>query len=271
MVGSYSNELRTHLEAYKKRRLGVDASGRWRKKTYEHILPPSLRMLNILEPIRAEVSEYLASRKSVQLHRDFAHLNSSQAMCFNLFFPLLARWRTRLAPGMTGLPFDPSRVADWQFEHIRDPTEGTNFDAYVRTKEGTEHLFEVKLSESEFGKAENDSHHRKKLDSIYQPRLRGKIDPAFLKPNRFFTHYQLLRNIAYVEPDLGVGVTFILPQANPRLRPALERVLAALSPDVARFTRVIHLEELVERLRKVRHLHLASYFDCFGEKYTPFG
>jgi len=42
---------------------------------------------NILATISPALEEYLAAHPEIKLHRDSHNLNSSQAMCFDLFFP----------------------------------------------------------------------------------------------------------------------------------------------------------------------------------------
>ena len=89
---SYPKRLREHLSTYKRNRLGVKKDGVWVKncKKYPHILPRKAYKLNILETIRSELWAHEKVR-SLSLHRDFHHLNSSQSMAFNLFFPFFGR------------------------------------------------------------------------------------------------------------------------------------------------------------------------------------
>ena len=62
--------------------------GNWRGKFYPHILPKEKKDLNIIEGIRNDFWPYL-NKTDIKLHQYFHHLNSSQALCFNLFFPLI--------------------------------------------------------------------------------------------------------------------------------------------------------------------------------------
>ena len=89
---SYQTALKKHLAEYKANRLGVREAGVYRKtgRAYQHLLPSNLRYLNLLESIRAEFREYLRHNPAIRLHPDFHHLNSSQALAFNLFFPFLS-------------------------------------------------------------------------------------------------------------------------------------------------------------------------------------
>src|SRR5437016_2505270 len=91
---SYQEQPRHHLVTYKRDRLGITQSGtfryRGREITRAHILPRELRWLNVLESIRAEVRAYISANHRLRLHRYFHHLNSSQAVALNLFYPFLA-------------------------------------------------------------------------------------------------------------------------------------------------------------------------------------
>ena len=134
---SYQMALRKHLGEYKANRLGVREAGIYRKTghAYRHLLPSALRYLNLLESIRAEFRDYLRHNPTVRLHPDFHHLNSSQALAFNLFYPYLSaggeasRWIAQaLGPG--------GDVREWHFEHVPDPEEGTNVDVAWQNSEG---------------------------------------------------------------------------------------------------------------------------------------
>src|SRR4051794_28177256 len=107
----YASALREHLVRYKTDVLRQTESGKWRNgREYDHILLPENRGLNILTGIREEFWKYFedqeaTARKPAKLHRDFAHLNSSQALAFNLFFPFLESSRRRREILLSALGF----------------------------------------------------------------------------------------------------------------------------------------------------------------------
>lgn len=84
------HQLLAHLADYKRERLGVQKNGVWigRYGPVEkaHILPKEKYKLNLLDDVREAFFD--SEQGEVPLHRYFHHLNSSQAMCINLFF----RW-----------------------------------------------------------------------------------------------------------------------------------------------------------------------------------
>ena len=87
-MATYQQILQRHLATYKATRLGVKEAGTFvhngRELHYAHILPKDLRWLNVLEPIRAEVREYIELHRDLKLHKYFHHLNSSQAFAFSV-------------------------------------------------------------------------------------------------------------------------------------------------------------------------------------------
>lgn len=172
----YQQRLIEHLIDYKHTVLGIREPGvfRYRGKLLkmDHILPRDQQWANLLEPARSLAVAYLEANKTLRLHRYFHHLNSSQAFAFNLFFPFFATGSS----GSNALlrAFDqPSTLAWWEPEAVPDPDEATNLDARWQLADGTTVLCEVKLSEADFGKARADDKHRKKLQTIYSPRLTG--------------------------------------------------------------------------------------------------
>jgi len=267
---SYQTRLRQHLAEYRRTRLGVREMGVWRRngKKYAHILPETLKRLNILETVRAEFWTYQTA-KSVKLHEDFHHLNSSQAMCFNLLFPLFG-WQYRNPTRLfRALNLGDDAVLDWGFEHVVDSTENTRFDFYAKLGSGERLLFETKLSENGFGQAKVDSRHLRKLRDIYIPMLRGKIDPSYLEPSLFFRHYQLLRNIAYAEPSGRKRVFLLMPRDNSSLQREFTFLKSALSPDMRAVVRVVWLEDLVRQLKRgVDEPMFAAHLALFEEKYV---
>lgn len=268
---SYSELMKSHLGSYKTARLGITASGKWRDREYRHILPQSDRMLNILEPIRSDFGDYLASHPDLKLHKDFAHLNSSQAACINLFLPLLTG-KLAVEPRDQGpLPFSTTSIASYRFEHVPNDIEGTNFDFWARTENSQEIFCEFKLTEGEFGRARNDERHQQKLNDIYLPMLKGKVNPELLVPDRFFSHYQLLRNIAYADPSRSASVVFLVPRANERLVQPLAEMREWLSPTMRSLVSVLYLEDIVSQFRQSLDRHLSAYFDAYAEKYLPEG
>jgi hypothetical protein len=273
-LAPYAQALAESLARYKVRRLGIEEDGRYVRsgRTYPHILPEHLRFLNLLEAIRAEFIDYLHQESThIRLHRDFHHLNSSQALAFNLFFPYLRDTQgAALISSAVGVQRD---VAAWDFEHVPDAEEGTNVDVAWASPEGGWTFCEVKLTETSFGTSRSDDRHRQKLTNIYLPRLRHLVDDSFLNADVFFEHYQILRNVALLHDHPEHRVVFLLPQANSALHPPLSKVLSCLKPLARNRISVTYLETLLETLaqKSVSNGLLQSYPHQLREKYIPAG
>jgi hypothetical protein len=283
---TYEERLRAHLAKYKFRVLRVLESGLWKgartgvlaKRPY--ILPPESQRLNILAPFRqrfwAEFDGAAGGEgRAPQLHRDFAHLTSSQAMCFNLFYPLVVDrdWARAFVQGVLGLKDAvPKTLA---FEYVEDPEEATHFDFFIELDSGStgggKLYLETKLCELGFGSSELDQSHREKLARVYAPRLEALIDPKWLEPEAFFRRYQLLRSLCYLAKPQNL-LFIVLPQANDPLRKALQ-VLPEITERALRDrVRVLYLEELIEKLKPLlrgRDEALKAHYREFDEKYLP--
>ena len=116
----YNQLIKRHLSDYKIKTLGIRRDGIWKQngRRYPHILPEDREILYILPVYREDFCDYLDT-KGIKLHQDFHHLNSSQAMCFNLFFPFLVENKLGvLISDVMSLP--PNEIKDAAFEKVMD-------------------------------------------------------------------------------------------------------------------------------------------------------
>jgi len=276
---TYEGRLRAHLAKYKFRVLRVLESGAVKgartgvvaKRPY--ILPPESVRLNILAPFRARFwAEFEGVEgRAPQLQRDFAHLTSSQAMCFNLFYPLVVDrdWARAFVQGVLGLKdAAPKRLA---FEYAEDPDEGTHFDFFIELERGAKLYLETRLCELGFGAAELDPQHREKLARVYVPRLTALVDAKWLEPEAFFRRYQLLRSLCYLgEP--GNLLFLVLPRANQPLAKALEVLPEITERALKDRVRVLYLEDVVARIgaiARARDEAIRAHYREFDDKYLP--
>jgi hypothetical protein len=245
----YSDRLTAHLARYKSTRLSIQEDGVWVRtgQSYSHILPATRLEENVLSQVRDAFWSY-ARANGIRLHRDFHHLNSSQAFAFNLFFPFFR-------PGgdppslLRALGLPDRALASWAFEAVLDPAEGSNFDVHWTYVAGGAVACEVKLSEAGFGAARPDAAHLEKRERIYLPRLIGKVAPALLNEDEFFTHYQLLRNVAFADPAAAHHALFILPRANASLRTTLEAFVdGVVLPTLRPFVHIAFVEDILSDL-----------------------
>jgi hypothetical protein len=177
---SYQETLKKHLAEYKLRDLGISESGvflyQGEERKLPHILPFADRSHNLLKEAAPALEKY----PRIKLHRYFHHLNSSQALALNLFFPYFEGGPESAAALLRALGRE-GVLASWEPEAIPDLVEASNIDALWTTADGTKTFCEVKLSGIGFGKAVNDERHRKKLDEVYREKLAPHLTPDQLE------------------------------------------------------------------------------------------
>lgn len=247
-MNDYKTTLLVHLATYKNAVLGVHEDGVWSRnnRLYPHILPSDKADLNLVSGVRALwATSPKASR--VKRHRDFHHLNSSQAFAINLFFPLLHARDVHVLL-LRALGVSAGAIEDWNFEVIIDRAELTNFDIVLQL-EGRRRVFiEVKLTESDFGAVSDSDTQRRRRDLIYLPRLAAKVSVSALEIPHFFKMYQLLRNASYAATDYG-QVVFIMPRQNRAVAAVAERFTSeVVSEDYRPLIRTVFAEDLVASL-----------------------
>jgi hypothetical protein len=258
------------LAEYKISAEGVRQNGVWRrnKKEYPHILPIEMGELNILRPYREEFWEWFRHQR-IKLHTDFHHLSSSQAMCFNLFFPFIAENGKYLH--LLSKPFVVNgEISKVEFELILDNREGTNFDFCIFANSRT--LFELKLTESDFGGGNHDESHFSKFDEVYSPRLGGKFRPEFCSRDVFLRNYQIMRNVWNLAPETGDKLVFLAPRANKSLQKGLAFLHSCVSGEYRSRVSVMYLEDAVSAIEhgvSERAARMREQFKLFRLKYLP--
>lgn len=270
----YRDLVLEHLSAYKVDALGIEEDGIFNYRGNEipksHILPLADKDRNIIEKFR---EKYFSSQYSnIKLHRFFHHLNSSQALCINLFFPLIALNRLHLFWSFLGLDGAADLFPLFEKESdIEKTARKTSFDFFVSG--GDSKVFvEVKYTENGFGKAKNDEEHRRKFENTYLPILKQKssfLMPQCSQSDFFFSHYQLLRNLVHVsETDY---VVLLFPSANTEADREAYFAYTDLLTDAGRDRlKIVYLEEFVPFLEKqTAGTGLEGYFKIFQEKYLP--
>lgn len=223
-----------HLGKYKKSKLNISDPGYYRGKIYPHILPKGHESQNILAPYSGHLktSQYLAN---IKLHTNFLHLNSSQAMCINFFYPLILSKKLELITSILGIEgnVDYDSVAFEKESTVEKRKERkTNFDFYLKINSGskneTQIFFEIKYTEEGFGKAKNDKGHIDKYNRTYKDALDKTIwiENIFKAMPSFFEHYQIMRNLLAI--DDKSYVVFIYTEDNDAIRKAAEEAKTSI-------------------------------------------
>lgn len=266
-----------HLSNYRKNVLGLQDEGifhyRGRQIPIGHILPCDDQELNILAPYR---DTFLKSphRSSIKLHKYFHHLNSSQALCINLFFPLIASQRNDLLLHVLGAPADMKPIPRFEAESIleKNAKRRTSFDFHLPCTTGRQVFVEVKYTENSFGGALHDEHHIHKYHDTYQELVTRS--PFLVEKCRDCTHfldnYQVMRNLVHL--DHQSDVVFLFPRMNQNVKKQAENAREHFVAEHARHKlRILFLEDVVAELKqKTRNEPLGEYYAAFEQKYLGF-
>lgn len=269
----FDQSVKKHLASYRRDVLGVAESGTWNDMEYGHILPKCRCKLNIMEMIRSDFFDWV-QQSEITLHPNFHHLNSSQAACFNLFFPPLQHLHRHNRVVLALLGLSDGDICKWEFEKVVNKKERTQFDLYLKLQSGAKIYVEFKYSENKLASAKNDESHRNKLHGVYKPKLKNKVAAEYLKDERkFFRNYQQLRNLSYFQPQRGDRVVFIYPKDNKRLNFLSDRLDAIVKKNIRKAVVVRHLEQAVADATKVLAAdddRLRNHFCQYLQKYLPF-
>ncbi len=217
----YKDEIKEHLSDYRIRKMGYLDKGIWKRKDkiyeFDHILPKtnnSIR-LNILERYREQF--YNSELSKISYHRFFHHLNSSQAMCINFFFPLFKEKKLELILNAMGLNNDLVDYKTVCFEKestFEKKGRPTSFDFYFKTVKGKNIYFEIKYTEYAFGKAKKDKSHIEKYNSEYSNKC-SNINEQYSNLDSFLNNYQLMRNLIHISENSYV--VLLHPLENKRI------------------------------------------------------
>lgn len=264
-----------HLATYREDVLKVQKPGifRYRGEDLEkgHILPVAEREKNILEQYRARF--WASDCSKVKLHQYFHHLSSSQALCFNLFYPLLAENQLDLFFDYLNVPIGEGvRKATFEKESDLEKAERrTSFDFYTLYNSANKIFVEVKYTEDGFGAAENDTEHQEKFRKTYLPLLeRSRFLAPICKEEAFFlSHYQILRNLVHITEESHVVLLF--PSANEAVSKEANYARDHLLTEAGRERlRIILLEDFISFLEEMfSDGVLEGYYQSFREKYVP--
>lgn len=223
-------KVQKHLENYKQNHLGIEEKGiyNYRGKDYYfgYIIPKNIsnyNSFNIIETYRKDFDDYLLSlKKTIRLHRYFNHLNSSQALAINFFFPLIQEKKLEAILDILGIQNDDIDYSQSCFEKESDIETGTfrktNFDFYIELKSGVKIYFEIKYTENEFGKAKHNTEYKNKFNSMYKELLKkcSAIKADFKTEKYFLSNYQLMRNLIHINENSYV--VFLFPKNNINIR-----------------------------------------------------
>jgi len=214
----FQDQIKQQLVTYRKNDLGIKEEGffsyRGKKIPKGHVLPLEFREFNILEHYRDKF--YSSPESNIHFHQYFHHLNSSQALCINLFFPLVFENKLNILSKVLSIPINEPVEACFEKESQLEKgnRRKTNFDFYIQLSDATKIYFEVKYTEEEFGMAKDDGEHTIKFKETYEPLLENNIfiNKEYHNMSSFLSKYQIMRNLCHVADNSHV--VFVYPEEN---------------------------------------------------------
>ncbi|MCB2294740.1 hypothetical protein LGK95_14655 [Clostridium algoriphilum] len=280
----FQTKVKEHLGEYKRDMLNIYEDGIYNYKNkgilYEHILHKDKYKVNIIEKYRTDFfkSDYY---KGITLHRYFHHLNSSQAMCINFFYPLIKEKSLESILNVMNIEGEINyNCNDICFEKIskleKNSGRKTNFDFYIKLNSRVRIYFEIKYTENHFGKVRKDKErkeykeHKKKFYDVYMPLIKNNpaIKECFKTEDKFLNNYQVMRNIAHISKNSYV--IFIYPKGNK----AIKKAALSAKEEVIEKGWEAHFilftwEELIKQLKSnLNSKELIEYYDKqFSPKY----
>ena len=200
---SFKDNQLKQLAIYKNKILKISQDGVFNyrgKIIYKaHILPINMIKKNIIIPYRQNF--YNSNYSDIKFHRFFHHLNSSQALCINLFYPLIKENKFNvISNNLLGIKkFLPIKYCFEKESNIEQVIHGglkTNFDFYTQDNQ-TELFFEIKFTENVFGKSQKDKRHKEKFKLTYTRLLNNNpyINSEYCNVDEFLEHYQIRESV----------------------------------------------------------------------------
>lgn len=276
---TFADIAKAWLVRYRNEVMGVTEDGVWRGRRSTvhrrpHILPDASRAMNILEPYRSDY--YATVHPRIKEHQFFAHLNSSQAFCINLFFPLMAKAGLGAFLSYMGIDGGEVDASKFELESALEPASRhlTSFDFFVSAQRARVFV-ECKYTEGKFGGAARDKNdptkHERKFEQVYRPLVErsrfiaeGCRDMAF-----FLGHYQIMRNLVHLT-DRDFVVFLIHPDNKPVCAQAINARDRILNDEGHKRFRIVYQPDLVDYLgRNAAGGALAEYYLGFARKYFP--
>lgn len=276
---SFQEQVKDHLGDYKKKVLEIKKDGvynyKGREIEYGHILPRKPEDFSNLNIIRNYRKQFYDSKYSkIDYHRFFHHLNSSQALCINFFYPFICEGNFKPIQDLLNLPIE--KCLKYEFEFVSDieksGSKKTNFDFFFET-EGSDRIYvEAKYTEQEFGKTKSDPSHKKKYAQTYLPLLEKNtfIKEECKTEDFFLKNYQIMRNLIHI--DNKSRVIFFYPKANKKIdNQAVFASEEILNEWGRKRYMILYLEDAIQNiLDTVANKKIQAHFKEFESKYLKY-
>lgn len=265
--------IKPHMEYYKENILKITKKGEYQGSKYPYILPKEDKGKNLIAIVDEYNDSLNAQYKKIEedIHPYFSHLNSSQAFALNFFVPMMQENKTD-----SFFDFDHNPInfnsKETGFEKVltlfdkESLKEGTNLDVCFETTKGSYITVEVKYSEENFGTAEADNQHNEKYEKIYKPALKDLlISETSLSKVKFFSQYQLWRNLIYTTKDCDV--CFIFPEFRTDLAEEIKDARKICNSDCQKRIHFLFVNDFVQKMIDLTNTNLSKFYSEFKIKY----
>jgi len=229
----FVTKVKCHLAEYKNSMFSGSENGEWVRKgkttPLNYAFIQDEREMNFISQYKVpftqskfwkEEKDKIKGEDKIKPHIYMHHMNSSQAMCINFFYPLLIENQLDIILAFLKIENEEVDYESACFEKLseKDGTRKrrpTNFDFYFKTMSGKEFFFEIKYTEYEFAKVKEDEEHREKFNNVYS-QLLTPIRKEYQLMSAFLANYQLMRNLIHI--DENAYVVFLYPAENKKVR-----------------------------------------------------
>lgn len=263
---AFREKVLSHMERYREKVLRIREEGDVRGKSFGHILPEKNYHENFLPLVREDLitSPYLSG---IHWHRFSHHLNSSQVLGVNFFYPLLKKGEMRSFLELFGLQdiesYDPLNLSFSKLSPVESSVRRKScFDFYTKLQEEEELYVLSNYTDGCFGRAEKESF-MEKYASVYEPLLSASdmIEERFKNEAFFMEEYRYMRSLLHLNEKSRLLV--LLPRENFQLREKAlyfrDQVLTEKGRD--RFYPVVWEEVIDSLLEQLSDPELSRYYE----------
>jgi hypothetical protein len=257
-----------------KNKLGILEDGIWENnkgniETYKWILPKEMKYKNILpsnyEQQIVEKIKKQADKNEKFLDKNFHNLKSSQALCFNLFYPLTFKENYSY--------IDETIVIDkytYPYFELLNKINKTQFDFYIgkgyeiKKKVYNGYSFEIKYSEKNFGTNTSCDKIEYRYNNIYKSLIEKFSKVKKIDLDTFYNNYQLFRNIFHSID----GITyFIIPKFRNDLNTIIKKIVEEYcTEEQSARIKVQYMENIVAQILN-NITEITHHYELFYNKY----
>ena len=248
----------SRLSDYKRNFLGITECGEWNNRSYSHILPLKNKFENIIgSDYKNEIIEII-NNENIELNDHFHHLNSSQALGFNLFFPFCIDQKLEYIHTINN--------DGYAFEKKLCPKEKTQLDFLLKANRQKWYV-EIKYSEptSKITNKINDDYWVKKYNTYYKYDL-YKYFKINVEIYDFYSYYQIFRNLLYGCKDNYLNI-FVFPKSRLDWSETIKFIKEKYCINLKNQIKILYIDTFVEAMLQSKDEKILRHYTLFYEKY----